>query len=128
MFTHIMLGASDTERARGFYDATMTALGHQPSAMPEGAARHFYGNFASGALGIGKPENGESVTYANGGTVGLAARDKEGVDAWHAAGLASGGSCAGAPGLRPGGPGKSYGAYLRDPDGNKLCAFCQLPD
>jgi catechol 2,3-dioxygenase-like lactoylglutathione lyase family enzyme len=127
MFTHVMVGASDTEASRKFYDAMMGALGHAPSAAPEGSPRHFYGGFGSGALGVGKPINGEPVSYANGGTIGLKAKDKDAVDAFHAAALANGGSCDGPPGLRPNAPGNSYGAYVRDPDGNKFCAFCQLP-
>ena len=125
MFTHVMVGSSDPEASRKFYDATMGALGHAPSAAPDGATRHFYGGFGTGALGVGKPANGDAPSHANGGTIGLQARDKETVDAWHAAGVANGGSCEGAPGPRA--MANSYGAYLRDPDGNKLCAFCQLP-
>jgi catechol 2,3-dioxygenase-like lactoylglutathione lyase family enzyme len=127
MFTHVMVGASDTEAARQFYDATMSALGHAPSSAPQGSPRHFYGSFGRGALGVGTPLNGEPVTFANGGTIGLQAKDKDAVDAWYAAGLANGGTSDGPAGPRPNAPGKSYGAYLRDPDGNKLCVFCQLP-
>ena len=127
MFTHVMLGSTDVARSRKFYDATLGALGHGPGMGPENATRVFYGGFTGGAIGIGLPANGEPATFANGGTVGLAAPDKEAVDAFHAAALANGGSCEGAPGLRPQAPGRAYGAYVRDPDGNKLCAFCQLP-
>jgi catechol 2,3-dioxygenase-like lactoylglutathione lyase family enzyme len=121
MFTHVLCGSSDVERSRTFYDATMQAIGHEAAKQPAGSPRIFYGGFATGAFGVGAPLNGEEVTHANGGTIGLRAPDADAVDAWHAAGLANGGSDEGAPGARQNGA--SYGAYLRDPDGNKLCAF-----
>jgi catechol 2,3-dioxygenase-like lactoylglutathione lyase family enzyme len=129
MITHILVGTSNPEGARAFYDAALGALGFPKSQMPEGAPRHFYGAFGKGTVfGVGTPGNGEAATAANGGTIGFGAPDVAAVDAFHAAGLANGGTCEGAPGPRPNAPGKSYGAYLRDPDGNKICAFCQMPD
>ena len=125
MFTHIMLGSNDIEKAEAFYDAALTPLGiPKMNAM----GRPFYMKPGSPGLMIGKPANGEPATHANGGTLGFAAADKDAVDAFHAGGLAAGGSDEGAPGLRPNAPGKAYGAYLRDPDGNKICAFTQLKD
>lgn len=123
MYTHVMVGTNDAAKAKQFYDACFKALGGS-----EGAAfgdRVFY-QHNGGAFGVGKPGNGEAATFANGGTIGFAAEGKEQIDAWHAAGLANGGTCEGEPGPRPNAPGNAYGAYLRDPDGNKLCAFCQL--
>ena len=64
MFTHIMVGANDVEKARGFYDATMGALGYEKAASPPGAPRLFYGGFGKGALGVGTPGNGEAATSA----------------------------------------------------------------
>ncbi len=81
-----------------------------------------------GAFGFVTPINGDAATFANGGTIGFAAPNKDAVDAFHAAGLANGGTCEGLPGKRPQAPGNAYGAYLRDPTGNKICAFCQLPE
>lgn len=119
MFTHVMAGANDMERARGFYDAVLGALGHE-NLMPAGAPRCVYRS-EQGAFVVGSPANGEAASRANGGTIGFKAESSAAVDAFHAAGLANGGFDEGAPGPRalP----HSYGAYLRDPDGNKICAF-----
>jgi catechol 2,3-dioxygenase-like lactoylglutathione lyase family enzyme len=125
MFTHIMIGAKDPAAGKAFYDATLGALGANPG-MEFRPGTIFYSH-NGGQFGVGKPLEGDA-THANGGTIGFAAQNKDQVDAWHAAGLANGGSCAGEPGKRPGAPGNAYGAYLRDPTGNKICAFCQLPE
>jgi catechol 2,3-dioxygenase-like lactoylglutathione lyase family enzyme len=121
MFTHAFLGANDVERSRKFYDATMGALGHKNLVPPE-APRLVY-NSGAGTLVVGKPLNGEPATPANGATLGISAASDEMVDAWHSAGVANGGTCDGLPGPRAGAPNNSYGAYLRDPDGNKLTCF-----
>jgi len=118
MFTHIMVGTNDTEKAAAFYNAALGALG----AAPAQGERLFY-SINGGAFGVGKPADGGAATFANGGTIGFQAKSKEQVDAFHAQGCANGGTCEGAPGHRSGAPGDPYGAYMRDPDGNKICAF-----
>lgn len=126
MFSHIVLGANDIDASKAFYDATLAALGIAPGNFdPKG--RVFY-RTQTGVLGITKPLNGEPATGANGGTVGFGASSPEMVDAWHAAGLAAGGTtCEDPPGPRTMGEIKLYLAYLRDPAGNKLCALHRLP-
>jgi catechol 2,3-dioxygenase-like lactoylglutathione lyase family enzyme len=117
LFTHVCLGTDDLAEARAFYDPVMATLGLPPAQQDD--RRLFY--TADGqTLVITLPLDNGRATAANGGTVGFVADSVEMVDAFHAAGLASGGSEEGAPGLRPNG---RYGAYLRDPAGNKLCAF-----
>lgn len=126
MFSHIVLGANDIDASKAFYDATLAALGIAPGNFdPKG--RVFY-RTQTGVLGITKPLNGEPATGANGGTIGFAASSPEMVHAWHAAGLAAGGTtCEDPPGPRTMGDLKLYLAYLRDPAGNKLCALHRLP-
>lgn len=125
MFSHVMLGANDTERARIFYDAILGALGVKPGIVDDkGRIIYMHGG---GLFIVTKPINGEPACHANGGTVGFAASSPEQADAWHAAGVANGGkACEDPPGVREGGFGKLYLAYLRDPDGNKLCALHRM--
>lgn len=124
MFTHTVLGTNDIEKSRAFYTAVMGALGHQAVPLPIGTVFPS----AAGALMIRTPLNGEPHTPSNGFTQGFAAKTFAEVDAFHAAGLANGGTCEGPPGVRENAPGKAYGAYLRDTDGNKICAFAPNPN
>ena len=98
--------------------------------MPPGVVdRHriFY-RTKTGTFSVSKPIDGKPATPANGGTIGFAAASTEAADAWHAAGIANGGTtCEDPPGIREGSGIKLYIAYLRDLDGNKLCAIHRLP-
>ncbi len=122
MFSHVMVGANDVEKSKAFYDAVLGALGAKPGRTDD-KGRVIWAHNGSLFM-ISKPINGEPACFANGGTIGFGAASTEQADAWHAAGLAHGGStCEDPPGLREGGFGKLYLAYLRDPAGNKLCAM-----
>lgn len=124
MFSHVMVGTNDLKRSKGFYDALLATLGVGPS-MVDGH-RMFYLSKA-GVFAVSEPINGEPASCANGGTIGFACDSADQVEAWHAAGVAAGGvSIEDPPGLRAGGMGKLYLAYLRDPDGNKLCAMHRM--
>lgn len=118
-----MVGADDVAAAKTFYDATLGALGVPPGNADE-KGRVFYMT-PTGIFVITKPINGESACHANGGTIGFAAKSPAEADAWHAAGVANGGTtCEDPPGERPGSG--LYLAYLRDPSGNKICALHRL--
>ena len=117
MFSHVMLGVKDLEASRAFYDALLGTLGTAPGSANKN--RYFYRSPA-GSFAITSPINGEPATAGNGSTVGFVAKSQEQVDAFHATGLSNGGiTCEAPPGLRE--DSKLYLAYLRDPDGNKLC-------
>lgn len=125
MFSHVMVGADDTAAAKTFYDATLGALGVAPGfADDKGRAVYMT---PTGIFIVTKPINGEAASCANGATIGFAAKSPAEADAWHAAGLAAGGTtCEDPPGVRDGAFGKLYLAYLRDPAGNKLCALHRM--
>jgi len=123
MFTHVTVGTNDPDRARAFYDAVFSALGIPGQHTPNGA---WYGDpdpeKASGAFFVVTPRDGNPACFANGGTIGFKADSTAQVDAWYSAGMAQGGSDEGPPGPREFGM-PIYAAYMRDPDGNKLCAL-----
>lgn len=125
MFSHVMVGVNDLEASRRFYDAVFAVMGIGPGVA--GKNRYYYRS-VTGSLGIIKPINGQPATQANGVTIGLTLRSQAEVDAFHAAGVANGGtSCEDPPGLRDGPAGQMYLAYLRDPEGTKFCASYRLP-
>jgi catechol 2,3-dioxygenase-like lactoylglutathione lyase family enzyme len=120
MFSHIVVGADDLSSAKRFYDAALGALGFSPGM--EMGERLIY-SAESGILMVSKPIDGNPASFGNGGTIGLNAPNVAAVDAFHTQGVANGGSDAGAPGPREAIP-NSYAAYVRDPTGNKLVAWC----
>ena len=124
MFSHIMIGTNDLDRSKAFYDKLLGTMDVAPARID--GNRMFYMT-KSGILSITKPINGEPATSANGMTIGFATASPEQTNAWHDAGLAAGGTdCEDPPGVREGAMGKLYLAYLRDPDGHKLCALHRM--
>ena len=117
-----MVGSNDLTVSRHFYDALLGHLGIRPG-RPSGA-RLFYAGGGM-AFGVCTPWDGGTACSANGGTIGFAAQNAEQVDAFHREGVTLGGTCEGAPGRRDSPFGTVYAAYLRDPDGNKICAVCR---
>ena len=116
-----MVGVNDLEVSKKFYDAALGALGIAPGVANNN--RYFYRS-KTGTFAITTAINGEPACHGNGSTIGFAASSTEQADAFHAAGAANGGTtCEEPPGFREGPMGKLYLAYLRDPDGNKLCTL-----
>ena len=126
MFSHVMLGTNDIERSKRFYDAVLGVLGAgEPlrNQAKTGHARLFYRQ-DGWPFFISDPINGEPASFANGGTTGFKCDSPEQVRRFHDTAVAHGGtSIEDAPGLREGSLGAMYLAYVRDPDGNKLCAL-----
>ena len=125
MYSHNMVGSNDIDRSKKFYDATFKAMGGR-EGMKDDKGRLIY-MLNDGMFLVTPPIDGKPASFANGATVGFACSSSEQADAWHAAGVANGGtSIEDAPGIREGGFGQLYLAYLRDPDGNKLCALKRM--
>ena len=124
MFSHVMIGTNDLEKAKAFYDVLLGTLGVAPARVD--GHRIFY-RTPTGVFSVSKPIDGKPATAANGGTIGFACASPEQADAWHAAGIAHGAtSCEDPPGIRQGPAGNLYIAYLRDHDGNKICALHRI--
>lgn len=130
MFSHVTVGTADFDRAIAFYDAILMPLGmirHETS--PEhGLVGYARDPMATPQFYIMRPIDGRPASVGNGITVAFEAQTRGEVDALHKAGLATGGRDEGAPGLRPHYHPDFYGAYLRDPDGNKVAVICHRPE
>ena len=125
MFSHVMLGSNDIARSKTFYDALLGALGANPATEDDKGRLIYMHN--DGLFLVTPPIDGNAATAANGGTIGFGCDSNEQVEAWHAAAIANGGtSIEDPPGVRESGFGDLYLAYVRDPDGNKLCALHRM--
>ena len=125
MFSHIMVGSNDLDRSKTFYDALFGAMGGKPG-FKDDRGRVIY-RHNGGLFLVSTPIDGEEATHANGGTVGFAMSGPQEADAWHKAGVENGGTAIEEPpGPRTASFRTLYLAYLRDPDGNKLCAIHRI--
>jgi catechol 2,3-dioxygenase-like lactoylglutathione lyase family enzyme len=122
MFSHVTLGTNDWQRARRFWIAVMEVLGHPVMFERDGGIA--FGEPIGPKTFVGAPFDGAAAHAGNGVHIAYLAATRAQVDAFHAAALANGGSDEGPPGLRPHYHPGYYGAYVRDPDGNKLQAVC----
>ena len=126
MFSHMMVGSNEIARSKKCYDATFEAMGGKPG-MQDPKGRLIYMHNGSMFL-VTPPIDGNAATHGNGCTIGFAMTPEQ-ANAWHDAGVANGGEAIeDAPGIREGNGMKLYLAYLRDPDGNKLCALHRVTD
>lgn len=122
MFSHVMVGTNDMDRSRRFYDGLFGK-----EARVDDKGRLSYGRRGAVFM-VSVPIDGQPASHANGGTVGFVFDTPEEVDAWHKAGVEAGGTpIEDPPGWRENAFGKLYLAYLRDPDGNKLCGLHRPP-
>jgi len=122
MFSHVSIGSKDPNEAAKFYDEVLGVLGIGTLFNVSGAVA--YGTLTGPKTFILKPFNGEAPMPGNGGHVAYLAGSRAEVDAFYATALKLGGTDEGAPGLRPQYHQNYYGAYVRDPEGNKLQAVC----
>jgi catechol 2,3-dioxygenase-like lactoylglutathione lyase family enzyme len=123
MIGYVTLGTNDIGRAKAFYDALLSEIGAKRLMTLEEGFTMYGTSMDRPMLAVTPPYNKEEATPGNGGMVALQMKSREQVDAMYAKALELGGSSEGAPGVRPPEEMGFYGAYFRDLDGNKLCAF-----
>lgn len=122
MIGYVTIGAVDVEKAMPFYDAVLGAIGYERQFFDGGWAG--YGLKGQDATTfICPPFDGQAARGGNGVMIAFKGESKEAVQAAHAAALAQGGADEGAPGPRPADSTSFYGAYMRDPTGNKIAVF-----
>lgn len=130
MFSHVCVGVTDFDRALNFYERLFAILGIEQrffDANVPWAGWHSAGGSRPYFI-ISKPFNDSPHDAGNGQMSAFLASSREQVRQAHAAALAAGGTCEGEPGLRPHYHANYFGAYFRDPDGNKLCVVCHQPE
>jgi catechol 2,3-dioxygenase-like lactoylglutathione lyase family enzyme len=129
MYSHITVGTSNLRRAMRFYDAALAPLGLKRRRTFKIAASYAPEDFSgvNEVFWVVRPYDGQAASPGNGVTVAFDSATRAAVDAFHAAALAAGGADEGPPGLRTHYHPDYYGAYVRDPEGNKLCAVCHRP-
>jgi catechol 2,3-dioxygenase-like lactoylglutathione lyase family enzyme len=125
MFSHVMVGSNDIARSRKFYNALFRAMGGRRATQDEKGRLVYQHRKAS--FMVSRPIDGEPAWHANGATIGFSMINQFQVYDWYDAGMASGGTAIeDPPGIRHTRSGDLFLAYLRDPDGNKLCAVCEM--
>ena len=126
MIGYVTVGTNDLERARGFYDALLAELGAKRlMELPENGFTLYGTAWGRPCIAVTRPYDGGEAKPGNGNMIALAMDSRDSVERLHGKALELGGSDEGSPGLRgPEGERAFYGAYFRDLDGNKLCAFC----
>ena len=130
MIGYVTVGTNDIDRARAFYDVLLGEIGaRRVMEFPQNGFTMYGTGARRPGLAVTRPYDGGEAKPGNGTMAALAIDDREKVDRLHAKALELGGRCEGPPGLRgPEGDNAFYGAYFRDLDGNKLCAFCIGPE
>ena len=127
MLYHVMIGSNDIERSKMFYDALLGMLGQDEAIINKAGSGHirlFYRHVGGTNFCVTQPINDEPATAANGGTVAFLCNSPEQVRQFHDVAVAHGAtSIENPPGPRDASVGEIHLAYVRDPDGNKLCGI-----
>jgi len=126
MIGYVTIGTSDAKRSAAFFDAALAPLGYAKTFEDGGWVGYGPGGKTEGLeIYLAPPFNKEPVTFGNGSMLAFKAPSRAAVEAFHAGALAAGGTDEGAPGVRGSFDPPFYGAYVRDPEGNKFCAYCK---